>query len=196
MHYTGLWIGLILVAVSAASAGAAGTPAATEQLIDELGLREAEQPIARDPDWQPRRVVVSLPPSIVRVLPDYEKQLRAAAAETELVFDRSDDLRPDSSQLAGADAIIGYCRPQTMQAADERLLWVHNLGVGMDRCTGLSEAQKDRVVFTNNQRLSAPAIAEHSIAMLLAISRRLPAYGAAQADGERHYYAAHFQCRH
>jgi len=182
MKASGYCLAFVCVATLVQSAWGGDTPAATERLIRELRLRPAAQAMARDPDWNPRRVVVSLPSSLAQALPEYEAELRAAAGKVDLVFDRSGSLNPDGAILAGADAIIGLCSAQTMQAADADLLWLHNLGVGMDRCTGLTEAQKNRVVFTNNQRLSAPAIAEHTLAMLLAISRGLPAYAAAQVD--------------
>ena len=67
-----------------------------------------------------------------------------------------------------------------MANASDDLLWLHNYSVGMDRCKGLSEQQVENVVFTNNKRLSGPTIAEHTIAMLMSISRGLPSYTASQ----------------
>jgi len=54
----------------------------------------------------------------------------------------------------------------------------------MDHCTGFSETQLQQIVFTNNKRLSGPAIAEHAIAMLLALTHHLPAYHSAQSAGQ------------
>jgi phosphoglycerate dehydrogenase-like enzyme len=52
----------------------------------------------------------------------------------------------------------------------------------MDYCKGYTDQQLDEIVFTNNKRLSGPAIAEHTIAMMLSITRGLPAYQRAQAN--------------
>jgi len=54
----------------------------------------------------------------------------------------------------------------------------------MDHCTGFSETQLQQIVFTNNKRLSGPTIAEHAMAMLLALTHHLPAYHSAQSAGQ------------
>jgi phosphoglycerate dehydrogenase-like enzyme len=54
----------------------------------------------------------------------------------------------------------------------------------MDRCVGMSDSQRETVIFTNNKRLSGPAIAEHTIAMMMSIARGLPAYSRAQVKSE------------
>ncbi len=54
----------------------------------------------------------------------------------------------------------------------------------MDYCKGASEAQLEDIAFTNNKRLSGPAIAEHTIAMLLALTHNLPAYSKAQSEAQ------------
>lgn len=179
-------LSLLALGMAAASgradSTATGTDAEVRAVIETLQLKEARAPISANPRWQPRRVVVTLPPRFSDAMPDIESRLLAAAGETELVFDRSGNFVPGPELLQGADAVIGLCTPPLLAGADPRLLWLHNYSVGMDRCTGLSEQQLEQIVFTNNKRLSSPTIAEHSIAMLLAIARGLPAYGRAQAE--------------
>ncbi len=165
-------------------AWAEGAAPEAQAIIDTLELRTAPQPMADNPNWHPRRVVVMLPPSFEAILPDYEQRLRAAAGAMEVVIERSGKYVIPAETLAGADALIGLCNPATLHNAGPQLLWLHSYTVGMDRCTGLSDRQRATVVFTNNKRLSGPAIAEHTIAMLLGISRGLPAYLQAQSRGE------------
>jgi len=114
------------------------------------------------------------------VIPDYESRLKQAAGDVELVLEKSGQWVLDKETMAGTDAVIGLCIPPTLANADDHLLWLHNYSVGMDRCQGYSERQADEVIFTNNKRLSGPTIAEHTIAMLMSISRGLPAYTASQ----------------
>jgi len=170
--------------MAAGGSRAAGTAlqAETQAVIEALQLTEAASPISDNPRWQPRRIVITLPPRFSEAMPELEAQLLAAAGESEVVFDRSGSFVPGPELLQGADAVIGLCTPPLLAGADPRLLWLHNYSVGMDRCTGLSDKQLEQIVFTNNKRLSSPTIAEHSIAMLLAIARGLPAYGRAQAE--------------
>jgi phosphoglycerate dehydrogenase-like enzyme len=177
---------LIVLSLGIAATGSRADDAAfraeARAVIESLQLKEAATPISDDPRWQPRRIVVTLPPRFSAAMPELEMQLRSAAGKTEVVFDRSGSYVPGVEMLQGADAVIGLCTPSLLASADPRLLWLHNYSVGMDRCTGLSDKQLEQIVFTNNKRLSSPTIAEHSIAMLLAIARGLPAYGRAQAE--------------
>ena len=176
---------LVLSAIMLAPLAHATPPSPeAQQLIAELGLSEGPAAISERPDWQPRRVVVMLLPRIGIDSTAYEQSLQTVAGDVELVFERSGNFVLSKEQLAGADGLIGLCTGPTLQQADEKLRWLHNYSVGMDHCQGLSEAQLSDVVFTNNKRLSGPAIAEHSMAMLLSLSRNLPAYLRAQGRAE------------
>ena len=174
---------LTLFSLVTPTLASAPTPEAVA-LIEELGLTEAETPIAKHPGWKPRRIVVMLLPKMGTASAEYEAQLQAAAGDVELVFDRSGSFIPAPDLLVGADAVIGICTEPLLQTADKSLLWLHNYLVGMDRCKGASDTQLEEVVFTNNKRLSGPTIAEHAIAMLLALTHNLPAYGRAQAQAQ------------
>ena len=169
-----------LLAITA-HAQTAPEPAAVT-IIEDLGLRQAAEPLSKNPRWQPSKVVVIVPDRIETVVPDYVERLKRAAGDVELVLERSGEWVLGEDTLAGTDGVIGLCLPPTMANADEDLLWLHNYSVGMDRCKGLSEEQMDSVIFTNNKRLSGPTIAEHTIAMLMSITRGLPSYTAAQAE--------------
>jgi len=151
------------------------------RVITELGLREAAAPVSERPDWQPRRVAVAMPFGMRGDGQAYRDALAEVAGDVELIFNTGNPFMFSDEALKGADAIIGMCLPQVLARADSSLFWLHNYSVGMDLCTGLSEEQREKVLFTNNQRLSAPAIAEHTIAMLLSLSRNLPAYTRNQA---------------
>lgn len=159
----------------------AARPDAARQLIESLNLEAAPTAVSSHPRWEPARVVVSLPRGMAGN-DSYLKQLQAAAGEVTLVVDDSGAFVPTQDTLAGADAYIGFCTTDMLANADSGLLWIHSYTVGMDRCSGASDTLQADRIFTNNQRLSGPTIAEHGIAMLLAISRGLPAYSAAQAE--------------
>lgn len=175
-------IAALLLAFFIASPLNAGTPAPTREIIATLGLQESAQPVRALPGWAPRRVVVSAPQGFLGVVPDFSAQLLAVAGDVELVIDDSGAFQPDPALLAGADAFIGFCSNDLMAAVDERFLWLHNYTVGMDRCADLAPAQYQARLFTNGKRLSGPSIAEHTIAMMMALARGLPAYHSAQLD--------------
>jgi phosphoglycerate dehydrogenase-like enzyme len=164
--------------ISNASADAEENTASA--LIKELELREAEHPLSENASWNPTRIVVNLPTFFAAQIPDFEAQLKNAAGDVDLVIDQSNDFILDKKVLTGADAVIGVCSSPIMENADAKLLWVHNYFVGMERCTGLSDEQLKKVTFTNTKRLSGPAIAEHTIAMMMALAKGLPTYQRAQ----------------
>jgi len=183
-HLITLFLCSVLLSHHAAASSATAPHPEAIRIIEEFGLRESEAPVASLPNWQPQRVVVSLPPSLSKRLPGLEEKLMATAGEVELVIDRSENFILSGEVLAGADAIIGICTPPTIGNASARLLWLHNYSVGIDRCAGLSPEQLAGRVFTNNKRLSGPAIAEHSIAMMLSLAKGLPAYQRAQSKSQ------------
>jgi phosphoglycerate dehydrogenase-like enzyme len=163
--------------------GGSPTPEA-KALIEELGLTESSTPIASNPKWKPERIIVMLMPGMDAAAAEIEAQFKQAAGKIDLVFARPGGFTLTPQAMAGVDAVLGMCTAPLLQNADTGLLWIHNYSVGMDYCKGASEAQLRDIVFTNNKRLSGPAIAEHAIAMLLALTRNLPAYGNAQANAK------------
>lgn len=154
------------------------------KMVEEFELRSAAVPIGKHPHWKPGRVVVNLPSAFSSRIPQFEEQLAAVAGDIELVIDRSDNFMLSAEALASADGVIGVCTPSTMANADKNLMWFQSYFVGMDSCVGLNEHQLSNVTFTNTKRLSGPAIAEHSIAMMMAIARGLPGYQDAQRKGK------------
>ena len=174
---------LTMIFVPSLAHSESASPAA-QTLIEELNLTESTKPIAEQAGWNPKRVVVMLIPTLVSTSDNFETELQKAAGDVELVFDRSGSFVPAPELLIGTDGVIGFCTPPMLKNADARLLWVHNYSVGMEYCTGASDTQLEDIVFTNNKRLSGPAIAEHTIAMLMALTHNLPAYQRAQGEGK------------
>lgn len=176
-----LLLALFLVGLSAQAEPKVGGEAAL--IIEELGLRAAAEPMARPAGWKPTKVLVTAPPMLLKITPAYLHQLREVAGDVELVIDDSGAFVPDTKLLEGVDAVIGLCHPGTVASAPD-LRWLHNYFVGMDRCAGLTSEQVSGRTFTNGKRLSGPAIAEHSIAMILSLARGLPAYHRAQVESK------------
>lgn len=86
-----------------------------------------------------------------------------------------------AGELDGADA---HVLDPDMLAAATKLRWVQSWSAGVDRylqLDGLRESE--RIVLTNMQGVHGPAIAEHVFAMLLALTRQLPALQEAQRAG-------------
>ncbi len=153
-------------------------------IIEELSLREGETPMAKKPGWAPKKVVAFLLPGSEQARKAYRAALKEAAGDVELVIAARGAKAMAPEALADVDGVIGMCSTMLLKNAGPNLQWIHNYSVGLDYCKGATEEQLDRITITNNKRLSGPAIAEHSIAMLLSLTRNLPTYHAAQARGE------------
>ena len=169
---------LLLLAWAAPAAGQSDDEAA--RLIAEYGLRETPAPLAARPGWRrPARVLVDAG------TPGLLDGLRPLATGTELVpVSTIEQLR---AAAPTADAVIGrqgfVCDPDVL-AAGARLLWLQALSSGVERCTGRPELADGDPLLTNLRAIAGPVIAEHTIAMMLALTRGLHVSIPRQARGD------------
>jgi phosphoglycerate dehydrogenase-like enzyme len=77
--------------------------------------------------------------------------------------------------LSEADTVLAFCSPRLLEAAP-KLRFLHSYSVGVERCTLAETIDEYDFVLTNNQRLSGPDIAEHTIAMMFTLARNLVVY--------------------
>lgn len=85
-----------------------------------------------------------------------------------------------AKEAHGIDA--GYATPEFLQKASN-LVWVQVLSAGVDRYIKIEPLMKnDVIVLTNYRAVHGPAIADHSMAMLLSLTRNLPHYGKKQKE--------------
>jgi phosphoglycerate dehydrogenase-like enzyme len=85
-------------------------------------------------------------------------------------------------QVRDADAIVGFCDGDLIDAA-ERLVWVQIYWAGAEGCLSQERLGSGEVVLTNMQKMSSPVIAEHAIAMMMALARHLPQFVHKMDDG-------------
>ena len=90
----------------------------------------------------------------------------------------------DAMQYASdVDAMIGFCAPELINAA-EKLVWVQIYWAGAERCLSVQDVSDGTVLLSNMQKMSSPVIAEHAIAMMMALSRNLPQFVNLMKDGD------------
>ncbi|MDZ4325378.1 MAG: NAD(P)-dependent oxidoreductase [Pseudomonas sp.] len=167
-----LWVGSGL----AAAAMVPETRPEAVALIAELGLPESATPARELPGWRaPTKIAVAFADD-ARL-----DRLRAAVPGVELVA-LSRDV-PLAGQVGDAQAVIGVCSAELLAAAPG-LRWIQLLSVGAERCVTVPGLAESGIVLTNMQRTSAVPIAEHAIAMMMALARGLPQYGRAQQAGQ------------
>jgi len=113
---------------------------------------------------------------------DEARTLRELAPNIEFVYGLDEDeMLARAAEFQGADA---HLVTPAFLAAAENLHWVQAWSAGVDRYVGIDGLRdEERIVLTNMQGIHGPVIAEHVMALMLALSRDLPSYLQAQERG-------------
>ena len=147
-----------------------------QALIDELGLRESATASRDMPGWtSPTRIVVRQGRS--GTLQEYQ----AIAPEVDFVVVES--VEQARKEAVDAQAVLGYC-DEEMLSASPGLFWIQVYWAGVENCVSNPSMQSGNRLLTNGQRIGSPALAEHSIAMMMMLARGLDIYYANQLQGE------------
>ncbi len=110
--------------------------------------------------------------------------MRAGGPGIELVCSRK--LEEQIAAAAGAEVIYGWVTPPLLESAAD-LRWVHISSAGVERAL-FPEMVAHPAVMTNARGVAAVSIAEHAFALILALTRGLPA--AVRNQQERHWAPA------
>ena len=100
---------------------------------------------------------------------------QAASSKVKLVRVTNDTVM---NHIADADAFIGSIKPEQVRAG-KKLQWVQSISAGVERVLHLSggdDLRNSDIVLTNNQIVQGPEIADHAMAMLLTLTRRIPKF--------------------
>ncbi len=113
-----------------------------------------------------KKVVVT---GIGRLSENEIRELRQAAPNVNVVFASRDDAM---KEIADADALIGTpTREQIL--AGKKLKWVQINSAGAENVLTIPELKNSPIVLTNMKIVQGIEIADHALALLLALSRRL-----------------------
>lgn len=157
---------LLLVASGATQARPPAPDPEAVALIAELELKSSPAASRDLPGWAvPKRIVVA------RADAGALAKLRALAPGVEVIAAAEGDAL--AAQLATAQVYVGMCSQAVLDAGTE-LRWLQHPWVGVEGCVGLSGFRERGIVLTNMQRTSGIPIAEHAMALALALSRGLP----------------------
>jgi len=158
-------LAILLATVFVPADHAQAQSAAAAELIASLGLRESETASRDLPNWRKPDKIVVLTDSQQRI--DWLAEI-APGVELVAAANSTSILR----EIADAQVFVGFCLLPAIQAGSE-LTWVQAMSAGVGRCTADNTLRERGVLLTNAQRLYGPAMSEHTIALLLALNRRL-----------------------
>jgi len=147
---------------------------ATVNLIRDLGLKQSERPVRQEKFWQkPRRIVVLLDKRRLQSKPDAARWLKEVAGDAEIVVATSGQSMIDTLDfLEDADVLLGMCTNASLKSG-KNLRYILNYTAGVDRCTRSPLALQRKLLVTNMKRIYGPGIAEHTIAMMYSLTRKL-----------------------
>ena len=146
-----------------------------ETLVRDAGLTEGPVAVRDMPQWQGARKIL-----VTHLSQEEFAQLQAQSPGVELLLAGSDE--DAASKAAGGDAIIGTCSAQVIDAA-KRIVWVQIFYAGAERCLAVPRIGSGEILLTNMQKMSAPVIGEHAVALALALARGLAVYARDMPSG-------------
>lgn len=101
----------------------------------------------------------------------FVEKLRADFPQTEIAC--STQKRDDEQALRAADVMIGWSLPPEQLRAAKSLRWIYSITAAIDQFLYAEFISSD-IALTNAGSVHGPVVAEHAIAMLLALAKRLP----------------------
>jgi phosphoglycerate dehydrogenase-like enzyme len=160
-----LAVGILPCMAQAAEASVAATMA-------RYRVEEAPTPVRTTALWKAPRKVLLL--DFGGRISTQGGALRTVAAGVQTVF--ANDMAAAIAAAADADVIIGFnpevCDPRIINSAHQ-LRWLASLAAGVENCMALPAAKAGSLMMTNMRGIDAPVIAEHAIALMLALAHGL-----------------------
>lgn len=146
-------------------------------LTRDMGLAEGPSPTRQTPGWTPPQKVL-----VPNVSPGALGALRAVAPGVELVVYRSAE---EAARLVSdADAVLGTCTAEII-ARGQKLRWIQVGAAGVEGVIDLPGLREGPITLTNTQRIYGPEVADHALALLLALARGLRTTLASQLGDRR-----------
>lgn len=172
MNCRALVAGACLTVLLMASVDAADNSAAN--VIQRYGLQEADAPVKDRQGWRKPRLIL-IGGAAARLGP----ALKSAAPDVEFIVAGTPEAK---AKIANIDATIGVCDAEVLNAG-KSIRWIQVVSAGVENCVSVPAVSERNILVTNMQRISGPVIAEHVIAMTLALTRGFDVYIPAQAQG-------------
>ena len=177
-------IALLVAAFATSLATAADDPEKVAAVLKQFSVQEAPTPIRERKDWRPPKKLVALPGAIP---PGAEREALAAALPgVKIVY--AADLATAAKEARDADIVTGItsppgvCDPSIISSA-KQLRWVLALSAGVEQCLARPEVRGRNLLVTNLRGIDSATIAEHAIALALAMAHGLDTFVQDQAKG-------------
>ncbi|ARN74492.1 D-2-hydroxyacid dehydrogenase [Oceanicoccus sagamiensis] len=176
-----LSISLSLLGITMASAEASSK---AEQLIKTFKLQESDQPSSQHPRWKkPDSITVVIPPQFGPIAKPLVGSLKAVAGDIPLNTYIPNPKQAAPAFLQKSEVVFAFCSKDLLNQLPQ-LTWMQIYSSGSEGCTATAGLNKTDFLLTNTRKMAAPAIAEHAIALTMALSRSLAVYQRQQLEGQ------------
>jgi len=157
---------------------------ATADLVKSLQLVADPAPVKQRADWRVPQKVLLL---------EFGKQdwapraaeFTAAAPHTRIVIVHN--MAEALAEAPGTDVLVGFnpeiCAPQLLSAAKD-LRWIESLAAGVENCLEVPGLRERGLLLTNMRAVDAAVIAEHAIALTLALAHGLDVFAVDSANAQ------------
>jgi len=174
--------GLVLLAAPPAARADEAEPVAS--VISRLRVPQAPQPVRARSHWRTPRKVVLLAFGNGSAWEGRQEAFAAAAPKATIIAARN--LAEALTASADADAIVGFnpdiCNAQLLDSA-KQLRWISSLAAGVENCMAVPSVHSRDLLVTNMRGVDAAAIAEHAIALALALAHSLDTFAVDTSKG-------------
>jgi phosphoglycerate dehydrogenase-like enzyme len=156
----------------------------TADLVKSLQLAAAPAVVKQRSDWRvPHKVLLlEFAPS------DWasrQEQFAGAAPHTQVVV--AHNMAEALAQAPDTDVLIGFnpeiCAPKLLAAAKD-LRWIASLAAGVENCLAVPGLRERGLLLTNMRAVDAAVIAEHAIALTLALAHGLDVFAIDTANAQ------------
>ncbi len=179
----GLFVAAVSVLALAPPARAEDTDAVAA-VITRLHVQEAPQPVRERAHWRAPRKVVLLEFGNPAGWAGRKESFAAAAPKAQIVV--ATDMATAASATADADVIVGFnpeiCSARLIDNA-RQLRWVESLAAGVEICMAVPAVRARNLLVTNMRGVDSAAIAEHAIAMTMALAHGLDTFAVDTSKG-------------
>jgi phosphoglycerate dehydrogenase-like enzyme len=187
---TALFRGTLVLLVGAIAALATQSAARADNadpvaaVITRLRVQEAPQPVRERSQWRAPRKVVLLEFSNGRGWAGREAAFAAAAPKAQVVVAK--DMASAVTATADADVIVGFnpeiCSPKLVDN-DKQLRWIASLAAGVENCMAVPGVRGRNLLLTNMRGVDSAVIAEHAIALTMALAHGLDVFAVDTSKG-------------
>ena len=154
-------------------------------IMTRLRVQEAPQPIRENPQWRAPRKVVLLAFGNGRGWETREAAFAAAAPKAKIVVAK--DMAAAVAATADADVFVGF-NPEICAAklidSDRQLRWIASLAAGVENCMAVSGIRDRSLLLTNMRGVDAAVIAEHAVALAMALAHSLDTFAVDTSKGQ------------